>query len=143
MIAGYARQPVKSEVIFFFCLVAIPGFQEADNVLVKVAPPSCIAAMAVYVLLESVGIALPKWHRQVAGQDVVESRNVGRSLNAGVSAEGKDASAWPADISEEKLENAGGTDDLHTCGMLCPTDGVANGSGFFWPRSIREYLCHF
>src|SRR5437868_7196159 len=126
MIAGYARQPVKSEIIFFFCLVAIPGFQEADDVLVKVAPPSRIAAMAVYVLLESVGIALPKWHRQVARQDVVESRNVRRSLNAGVSAERKDASPWPADIAEQKLENAGGTDDLYARRMLCPTDCVTN-----------------
>ena len=43
-----------------------------------------------------VGVA----HGHVAGEDVVEGGDVGRSLDAGVAAQGEDAAAGPADVAE-------------------------------------------
>ena len=65
-------------------------------------------------------------HRQVAGQDVVERRDVGRSLNRGVAAQREDAAARPADVAEQQLQDRGGADDLHADRMLRPADGVAD-----------------
>ena len=140
MIAGDARKPVKSEIIFLYRLIAIPGLQQADDVLLKVAPPSCVAAVALDVLLQSVCIVFPKWHRQITGKDVVKCGNIRRALDACMSTKSQDAAARPSNVAEQQLENRCGTNDLYSVRMLSPADCVADRASFFRTRSIREYF---
>ena len=66
-------------------------------------------------------------HRQVAGQDVEERRDVGRALDRRVAAQGEDAAAGAADVAEQQLDDRGGADVLHAHRVLGPADGVARG----------------
>src|SRR5206468_3534210 len=77
MITGNARQPFESKSVFCSCFLAVPGLQQAHDVLVEVAPPSSIAAMTLDVTLQIVSITFPKRHGQISRQNVVKSRNVG------------------------------------------------------------------
>src|SRR6185437_11336835 len=77
VVAGDARKPSEAKFVVFRCCLAVPGFEEADDVLLEIAPPSGFAAMTLDVLIETMGIAFPKWHGKIAGQNVVESGNVG------------------------------------------------------------------
>ena len=61
---------------------------------------------------------------QIAGQEVVQGRDVGRALDAGMAPHGQDAAARPADIAEQELHDAPGADHLGAGGMLCPAQGV-------------------
>ena len=44
-------------------------------------------------------------HRDVAGQDVEQRRDVGRALDAGVAAQGQDPAARAADVAEQQLQD--------------------------------------
>src|SRR6185437_17019678 len=49
----------------------------------------------------------------------------------------------PANIAEQKLQDCGGTDDLHPVRMLRPADCVADGSGFIRAGSRTVSLRNF
>ena len=63
-------------------------------------------------------------HRQVAGQQVEERRDVGRALDGRVAAQREDAAAGPADVAEEELEDRRRADVLHADRVLRPADRV-------------------
>jgi hypothetical protein len=48
-----------------------------------------------------------------------------------VSAQSEDPAARPADIAEQKLQDAGGADDLHALGLMGETDRIAKSGGLF------------
>ena len=66
-------------------------------------------------------------HVQVAGQQVVERRDVGRALDRRVAAQREDAAARPADVAEQQLQDRAGADHLHAGRVLRPADRVADG----------------
>ena len=76
-------------------------------------------------------------HRDVAGQDVVERRDVGRALDRGVPAQRQDAAAGPADVAQQQLHDRGGADVLHADGVLRPAHRVARS-----PTCARGRSCH-
>jgi hypothetical protein len=76
VVASHTRQPAESKLVVFGRLRAVPGLQQADNVLIKIAPPSGFAAMTLHVLLQAVRVAFPKWHWDITRQNVVERGNV-------------------------------------------------------------------
>ena len=53
MIAGDARQPVESEIVFFGCVLAVVRLQQAHNVLVEVVPPSGFGRVVLDIILSS------------------------------------------------------------------------------------------
>src|SRR5207237_7812017 len=97
MISGNARQPVESEVVRLRCLFAIPGLQQADDVPVEVAPPSRIALVPFDVLLKGSGVTFPKRHRKISWKNVVQGRNIRRTLDACVPAERQNSAAGTSD----------------------------------------------
>ena len=68
-------------------------------------------------------------HRQVAGQDVEQRRDVGRPLDAGVPAQGHDAATGTADVAQQQLQDRGGADDLGAHAVVGPADRVAERGG--------------
>ena len=66
--------------------------------------------------------------RQIGRQHVVKRRYVGAALDAGMTAQRQDAAAGTADISQQALDDPGGTDDLHADGVVRPADGVTKGA---------------
>ena len=64
-------------------------------------------------------------HGEIAGKDVVERGYISRALDAGVSAQREDATAGPADIAHQQLQQGAGADDLWAFGVLGPTEGIA------------------
>jgi hypothetical protein len=77
------------------------------------------------------------------GKDVIQSGNIGRALNGGMSAQSQDAAAWTPDIAQQSCKNCRRADNLHTLGMLRPTYRVADRSGLFRSRSRNERFCCF
>ena len=133
MIAGESRQPVESEIVFFRRLRAVVRLQQRDDVLVEVEPPTFFRFVFLDVRLQRRRVfgALRR-HRQISGQDVVERRNVGRSLNRRMTAQREDAAAGTSDVAEEKLQDRCGANDLHAGRMLRPADRIANRRSFIW-----------
>ena len=118
--------------------VAVPRLQQRHDVLVEVRPPPVGRACVADVTAERrVGLA-ERRHRQIAGQDVVERRDVGRSLNRGVAAQRENAAAGPADVAEQQLQDRGGADDLHAGRVLRQADGVADRAGAFGSGGAAE-----
>ena len=76
-------------------------------------------------------------HREVAGQDVVQRRDVGRALDGGVPAQGHDPAAGPADVAEQQLDDRRGADVLHADRVLGPADRVARTRRCARGRSSR------
>src|SRR5579862_1308791 len=85
---------------------------------------------------------LEEWHRYIARQNVIQRRNVGRSLNGSVPAQGQDAAAGTADVPQQQLEDRRGSYDLNALGVLRPTQGVANGASLVWARRGSKSLRH-
>ena len=77
-------------------------------------------------------------HRQVAGEQVVERRDIGRALNGRVTAQRQDAAARSADVAEQQLKNRRGANDLHAGRMLRPADRVADGRRAFRSGGAAE-----
>ena len=88
-------------------------------------PSSRPAASSARCTPASVACASAGGHRQVAGQDVVERRDVGRALDRRVAAQGQDPAARAADVAQQQLDDRGGADVLHADRVLGPADGVA------------------
>src|SRR5262245_21998018 len=72
--------------------------------------------------------------RQIAGEEIVKRRDVGRALDGGMSTQREDAATGPADVAQEKLQYRGRPDHLHADGMLRPADRVADRAGLVRPR---------
>ncbi len=118
--------------------LAVVGLEQADDVLVEARPPAAPARVLLDVLGEAVRVLLEERHGEVAGQDVVERRDVGRALDRGVAAQRQDAAARPADVAQQELEDRGGADHLHAGRVLGPADGVADGAGLLRPGGREE-----
>ena len=73
-------------------------------------------------------------HREIAGQNVVERRNIGRTLNRSMAAQRQNSAARAADIAQQQLQDRRGANDLHALGMLGPADGIADGCGLVRAR---------
>ena len=77
-------------------------------------------------------------HREVAGEDVVERRDVGRALDRRVPAQRHDPAARPADVAEQELDDRGGADELDADRVLRPADGVDERARALAARSSRR-----
>src|SRR5262245_49854725 len=58
-------------------------------------------------------------------------------------AQGEDAAAWTADISQQELEDRGGADGLYACGVLRPAHCVTNHSGAVPAAGAHKRSGHF
>src|ERR1700704_5569482 len=96
-VARYSWQVVEAEVVLRGRVLAPPRFQQARHVRVAVAPEPGWGGRRLGVLRQRLARVRVR-HRQVAGQDVVEGRYVGRALDRGVPAERHDAAAGTADV---------------------------------------------
>ncbi len=67
--------------------------------------------------------------RQVAGQCVIQRRDVGRALDGRVAAQGHNAAARPAHVAEQQLQDSGSTYYLHAGGVLRPAQRVGDARG--------------
>ena len=79
--------------------------------------------------------------RQIAGQQVVERGNVGRTLNTGMAAQREDPASRTPDVAEQGLQDTGGANDLNACRVLRPADRVADRAGPLASRIVTEQLC--
>ena len=131
VIAGDAGQVIEAPVVLLRSVVAVPRFHQADEVAVEVRPQAGCGLVLLDVALEIVGILLEKRHRQIAGKNVIQCGNVGRTLNGRVSAEGENAAAGPSDIAQQHLQDRSRANDLHALGVLRESHSVADGSGLF------------
>ena len=130
VVAVHARHPGEPEVVVRRCCVAVPRLEQADNEFAEVRPvagghPS-ILDITTQILVRGV---VCSGLRQVAGQCVVQSRDVGRALDGRVAAQGHNAAARPAHVAEQQLQDAGSAYDLHAGGVLRPAQRVGNASG--------------
>ena len=108
------RQVVEAEVVLGGRRVAPPRLQQARRRRRRRCPRSPSARRVVRRRSRSSVVLAPRVrHRQVAGQQVVERRDVGRALDAGVAAQRQDPAARAADVAEQQLEDRRGADVLH------------------------------
>src|SRR5581483_6585631 len=103
VVAGNAGHPIKAPVVFFGGCVAVPGIEQAYEVFVEIGPEPGLRAVLLQVLLEVVGVCLEEWHGEIAGQNVVQSRNVSGALYRGVTAQCEDAPARPTYVPQHEL----------------------------------------
>ena len=141
VVAGQARQVAEAEVVLGGGRVAPPRLQQRDGVGAHVGPVAGRRRALLDVLLQR-PVRLGRGHRQVARQDVVERRDVGRALDRRVAAQGHDAAARPADVAQQQLDDRGGADVLHPHRVLGPPDGVAERARALAARVVAQRLAH-
>src|SRR5213075_1919629 len=104
MISSHSRQPIESVFVLRGGRVAVIGFEQTDDVGIKVRPQSNPRAMFFDVSLQRFGVCLEKWHRQITRQNVIESWNISRALNGCMAPECKNPATRPADVSQQQLQ---------------------------------------
>ena len=120
------RQVSEAELVLLRRGRAPPRLQQADQVGVHLPPPTRLGRPGLDVRVDA-AVVLGMRHRHVAGEDVVERRDVGRALDRRVPAEGEDAAAGPADVAEQHLDDRRRADVLDADGVLRPADRVGEG----------------
>ena len=129
VVAVHARQPREGEVVLRRGGVAVPGLELADDELGEVRPVAGEQALVIDVGAQRLMLFVGRRLRQIAGQHVVQGREVGRALYGGVAAHGHDPAAGPAHVPEQQLQDAGGADHLHADGVLGPPQRVDDSAG--------------
>ena len=81
-------------------------------------------------------------HRDVAGQQVEQRRDVGGALDRGVPAQRQDAAARAADVAQQQLQDRRGADVLHADGVLGPADRVAERGRALASRVLGDRLAY-
>ena len=128
VVTGQPRQVVEAEVVVGGGGVAEVGLEDAHGVGPHVAPEARLALVGRHPLVQRLVHGRLR-HRDVAGQDVEERRDVGRPLDARVPAQRHDAATRAPDVAEQALQDRGGADDLRADAVVGPADGVADGRG--------------
>ena len=141
VVAVDTRKEVEAEVRLLVGRLAPPGLHQAHEVAPERAPRACVRPVLLDVLIEVVGRVRVR-HRDVARQDVVEGRDIGRALDVGVPAQREDAAAGPADVAEQQLDDRGGADVLDAVRVLGPADRVADRARALATRVAAERLGH-
>ena len=134
------RQERVGEVVVLGRRVAVPGLEQAHRELLEVRPVAVGHPLVLAVVVEGLVLVVVGRLRQVAGQDVVEGRDVGRALDGRVAAHRHDAAARAAHVAEQQLEDPGGADDLHAGRVLRPAEGVDDRCGPLAPRIRAQEL---
>ena len=142
VVAGDLRQVPKAELVLRSGGVAEPGLQQRDRVAVEVRPPPALRAAGGAEPGKALRLLVRRWHGEVAGQQVVQRRDVGRPLDRRVPAQGEDASAGPPDVAEQQLQDRGRPDDLHARAVLGPAHRVAERGGALTAGVGHERLGH-
>ena len=133
-----ARQIVEGEVVVSGGRIAPPGLEQAGGVGAAVGPVALVGlggADGGDVVVEGV-VDSGAGHRQVAGQQVEQGRDVGRSLDRRVPAQGHDSAARATHIAQQELEDRGGADELCAEAVLGPADRVGEARGPFPARVL-------
>ena len=144
VVAGDPRQVVEAEVVLRRRRVAPVRLEQADAVGVGVGPEALRRRGAGRCRSTRRGSGGP-WrvrHRQVAGQQVEQRRDVGRALDAGVPAQRHDAAAGAADVAEQQLQDRAGADVLHADAVLGPAHRVDQRGGALAAGVARPGLGH-
>ena len=81
-------------------------------------------------------------HRQVAREQVEQGRDVGRPLDAGVTAQGQDAAAGTAHVAQQQLDDGRAADVLHAHRVVRPADRVDPARGPVAPAVGGHRLTH-
>ena len=82
VVAVDPRQPGEAEVVLRRRGVAVPGLEQADDELAEVGPVAGGQPLVLDVGVERLVLLVGGRLRQVAGQHVVQGREVGRALDA-------------------------------------------------------------
>ena len=78
---------------------------------------------------------------QISRQHVVQGRDVGAALNAGVPAQRQHAAARPPGVAQQRLDDPGAPDHLNAGAVMGPADRVADGAGRSRPE-LRVIASH-
>ena len=140
MVAREFWEPAVAEIIFCGRALTVVRLECTHDVFRIVRPEASFFRVVIEILLKRV-IAFAR-HREIAGQNVVQRRNIGRSLDRRMTPERKNPAAGPANISKQQLQNRGRANDLHAFRMLSPTDGVADRSGPLRTGCSSERMRH-
>ena len=122
--AGEPRQVVEAVVVVGGRRVAPVRLEQADQVGPHVPPVALPGRVALDEGVE-VHVLVRVRHRDVAGEDVEQRRDVGGPLDRRVPAQREDAAARPADVAEQRLQDRRRADVLHAHRVLRPADRVA------------------
>ena len=143
VIAADARQPFETVIVVCGGGVAPPRLQQADEICVGRGPESLLpVALDRREIVTRGCVDASLRHRQVAGKQIEQRGNVGRSLDARVASQGEDAAAGTSHIPKEQLDDRCATDVLHADGVLRPTNGVDPCGGPLAPAVGGDRFAH-
>ena len=140
MVAGEFGKEAVAEIVFNSCVFPIVSLERADQVLRVIRPETGFFCVVIQILLERL-VAFTR-HGEITGQNIVQRRDISRTLDRSVTAQCENSAAGPADISKQQLQNRSRANDLHAFGMLCPSDRVTNRSCALRPGCGSERVRH-
>src|SRR5437016_11001798 len=98
MIPRDLRNPAVTEVVFRRRVLTIVRLHQADEVTGIIIPETGRLGLMREVIAQLFLRAVPFRHREITGQNIVERRNVGRTLNGSVTTQRKNAATRTTDI---------------------------------------------
>src|SRR5438046_221725 len=99
MIARDLWNPIVTEIIFCGRVLAVVSLEETDEISRHIMPKTGWLCLLGQIITERLFGAIAARHRQVAGKNIVECWNVGRTLDRCVTAQRQDAAARPPDVA--------------------------------------------
>ena len=142
VVAHHLRQPGVAPAVRLRCGVAVPGSEQADHVFRKVVPPARWAGLRGQETIERGVLLVRDGLRQIAGQQVVERRDVGAALDARMAAQGQDPATRTPDVAEQRLQDRAGANHLNPGCVMRPSDRVAPRRRALPAGVLRDGLSH-
>src|SRR5438094_4860543 len=109
MVTGKFGKPTVTEIVCCSRTLPVIRLECAHHVLRVMGPETALFSVMLKILLNRL-IAFP-WHCQITGKNVVKGRNISRTLDRSVTAQGENSAARTADVSKQQLQNRRGTND--------------------------------
>ena len=139
--AGQPGQVVEAEVVLRRRRRAPVRLEQAHQVRPQLAPETLFGLLVLDKGVE-VGSGLGVRHRDVAGEDVVQRRDVGAALDAGVPPQRENPAARAADVAQQRLQDRRRADVLHADSVVRPTHRVDECAGPLASRVALQLLAH-
>ena len=125
VVPGQPRQIVVAEIVLRLSGIAPPCLQQTDHVGIGLRPKALLplGSHRIQVLIERLVLARHR-HRQVAGQQVEQRRDITCALDRRVATQRHDAAARPPDVTQQQLQDGCGADELGAERVLGPAHRV-------------------
>ena len=135
-----ARHEVIAPSVVLGRCIAPVGLHQRDRIVLTDLPKALLRLITDSINELWPALLVDARHGQIPRQRVEQRRDIGRSLNRGVTAQRHNARSRTAHITGQQLQNSCGTDELRTQGVLGKAQRISKAGSALRRRVLRYRL---